>query len=309
MGVSELTLEELYQAAQAASTSQKWSQAASLWERVYQAQQTPKFNFQLVTALVADRQYSAAINYAAEFEGVYRRSDSAASLYLRALIGSQQFIPARMLIVARVTHRDWSKTASRELDAAERAATSEMAATMKTAMRRFYHLSDQPAIAQAEQIQAAQRLTYEKYVTAAKFLLVDPFLHQLARVEVLDTLRALGVSETVTFQWLDQTVISCQPSALVPVGTDSLAKTVHAALEARIGHQNASLSQELTASLRLQLMYLYPRTELGITDANAWVRLMLNQSPTTPATNLTAGEEKMVHLQSVIQKYNSELLL
>ncbi|WQH18176.1 hypothetical protein T1I15_13180 [Lactiplantibacillus plantarum] len=63
-----MTIAETQLAAEQASRAQDWSKAASLWEQVYQAQQTAPVNYELVQALVADQQYVAAANYASEFE-------------------------------------------------------------------------------------------------------------------------------------------------------------------------------------------------------------------------------------------------
>ena len=81
-----MTIAETQLAAEQASRAQDWSKAASLWEQVYQAQQTAPVNYELVQALVADQQYVAAANYASEFEAQYLATDAAADLYLNAFL-------------------------------------------------------------------------------------------------------------------------------------------------------------------------------------------------------------------------------
>lgn len=295
-----MNLTEIQAAARQAESAKNWSQAASLWETAYQQQQDFPTNQALVAALRADEKYTAAYHYAVEFETDYLKTDDRAQLYVTLLIAAQQFISARIVTIARVTSPAWQTAMLAKLKAAEARAEQDQAKTLTTTMRQFYHLSDLPLVAQAERIQTAQRLTYDKYLTAAKFLLIDPFLHPLSRVEVLDSLRLLGVTTTVQFRWLDGQEQSLTPAELTPVGQDAISQATLAALAQAVGQQDVSLYTALAATLKLQLMYLYPYPNRWITDASRWVSLGTALQTGIEVTPTTAIDKKMVaHLQQL----------
>ncbi|AVK60597.1 hypothetical protein C5Z25_01890 [Lactobacillus sp. CBA3605] len=296
--------EQQLKAAQVAADQADWSTAASLFETVYQTAQSYALNLQLVTALVATQKYTLASAYAAEYEPTYLATDAAASLYLTALLESHQFIKARMAAELRVAQTDWYAQTLAQITAAETLATTTLQQTLKTTMRQFYHMSDQPVAAQNDQLLAAQHLTYAQYVTAAKFLLIDPFLHQLSRVEVLYTLRALGVATTVQFLWLDETRLAVIPSALPAMGQDSGSRTVQHALQQQFAQTDVTMFENLQAVLSLQLMYLYPETEKIMTDAQLWLTLLLAAQTGTVPRNLTVTGQKMLDIQQQIQQLN-----
>ncbi|WP_251897571.1 hypothetical protein [Lactiplantibacillus paraplantarum] len=302
-----MTVSETQLAAERASQAQEWSQAASLWEQVYQTQQTAPINYHLVQALVADQQYVAAASYASEFEAQYLATDGAAELYITALIANHDFIMARIVIMARKSS-GWTKTMLATLAAAETNAEQTVATTLTTTMRHFYHLSDQPARQHADSLQAAHHLTYQRYLTAAKFLLVDPFLHPLTRVEVLYTLYNLRVPEMVKMQWLlnDEMLTLC-PAKLSVFGQDETSMAVYRVLKARLGNQDVFLYENLRELLQLQLMYLYPQAKAVITDPAAWIDVLIWQQ-TGQAVTVTGAEiEKMMKIQQKIQQFSLDL--
>lgn len=303
-----MTPAETLTAAQRATAAKEWSQAASLWEAVYQTAQTASNNYQLVNALVADEQYSAASSVATEFETTYLQTDGAADLYLTALLKSRQFIPARILVTAR-SAGEWQLAALQRVQEAEADAETTLATTLTTTMRQFYHLSDQPVEAQAERIQAAQHLTYAKYLTAAKFLLVDPFLHQLSRVEVLYTLRAIGVAEPVDLQTFDDQRVTLIPAQLPVMGQDTTSLAAQRVLSTSVGQQDPTLYAGLEALLSLQLMYLYPQAERVVLDPEVWVRVFvglqtgqLSESERRAASRIVAVQQKIQQMTLDLQK-------
>lgn len=301
-----MSLAETRTAAEKAIATEKWSEAASLWETVYQAEQTADNNYQLVTALVADEQFLAASTTAAEFEQTYLETDQAADLYLTALLKSHQFIPAHILLNARQVG-PWTHSAQDRIQAAENQAEQTMATTLDTTMRQFYHLSDQPVGAQTERLQAAKHLTYGKYLTAAKFLLVDPFLHQLSRVEVLYTLRAMGVPDEVTMQTFDEQRVTVVPATLPAMGKDATSLAVQQVLTEMIGQDDPTLYAGLQALLSLQLMFLYPQIERVILDAEVWVKVFVGLQTGQLSENNNPQTSRIVAVQQKIQQMIQDL--
>jgi len=287
--------------AEKAMQEQHWSEAACLWETVYQAQQTSEVNYQLVQSLVADEKYAAASTYASEFERDYLQTDEAATLYLTALLNNQQFIQARILVHARPG--SWQGTALATTQAAEEKAERTLQSTLTLTMRQFYHLSDQPVINHASLLQAATHLTYSKYLTAVKFLLVDPFLHPLTRVEVLYTLREIGVTDTVKMQWIDEQPLTVTPAALPMIGQDSASLAVQGILQERLGQQDVTLFASLQELLALQLMYLYPRTEMVVTDPQRWVNILIEMQTGTLSEKPSPADVKIIALQQKLQQF------
>ncbi|MFC6180706.1 hypothetical protein [Lactiplantibacillus daowaiensis] len=299
---------ELVAQAQTASSAGDWSQAASLLETAYQLEQSFTINHQLVTALTQIQNYAAASTYAAEFETTYLATGADFNLYLTICLANHEFIKAHMLIQAiRQQHVDWVNPATEQVTIAEAQAEQTLQQTLTTTMRQFYHLSDQPVAEQPVRLAAAQHLTLAKYVTAARFLLLDPFLQQLSRVEVLYTLRAAGVTQPVQFLWFDQTEVTVVPAELPVIGTDATSVQVEAALQAAVGQLDVSLYESLQAMLSLQLMYLYPYSEKIITDSQIWINLLITSQQGQTPRHLTVTGQEMLANQTKIQEMNAEL--
>jgi len=296
-----VTLADTQAAAEKATQNQEWSQAASLWETVYQTQQTAAINYQLVRALVADEQYAAASTYASEFETQYLQTDETATLYLTALLNNRQFVQARILLHAGPSK--WQSQALITLQQAEEQAEQTLETTLTTTMRHFYHLSEQPVVNHASQLQAATHLTYSRYLTAAKFLLVDPFLHPLTRVEVLYTLREMGVTAPIKMQWIDEQALTVNPAELPVIGQDSASIAVQDVLQTRLGHQDATLFASLQELLALQLMYLYPQTEIVITDPQQWVTVLIAIQTGTLSEKPDQRDSKIIEIQQKLQQF------
>ncbi|ETY73977.1 hypothetical protein [Lactiplantibacillus fabifermentans] len=301
-----MTATETITAAQKAAAAADWSTAAALFETAYQATQTATLNEQLVNALVQTEKYTPALTYAMEFEAAYLANDTAATLYLTAALGSHQLIDARIFVAQRPSG-SWQTTAFERITAAEATAEETLQATLTTTMRQFYHLSELPVPAQTERLHAAKQLTLTKYLTAAQFLLVDPFLHQLTRVEVLYTLHELRVTQPVDFIWLDGTKQTVVPADLPALAADATSQQVVAVLQQPLAQQDASLTENLQAFLPLQLMYLYPFSEKAISDAEQWVQLVVADQMGALPEKISADQQKMLDIQHKIQQLNLDL--
>jgi len=263
----------------------------------------------LVTALNATQKYTLASTYAAEFEAAYLETAARFQLYLTVLLASHQFIKARLLTeTSRQAQAAWADHAEEQIVAAEATAEQQLQQTLTTTMRQFYHLSDQPVAVQAERLAAAQHLTYTKYLTAAQFLLRDPFLPQLARVEVLYTLRGLGTTTEVTFLWFDQTEMVVTPAELPLMGTDQVSQTLQTELQTQIGQADATLAASLAAEIPLQLMYLYPTPAKIITDPKIWINLLIATYQGQVPRHLTVAGQQMYENQAKIRKFNENLV-
>ncbi|VDG30606.1 hypothetical protein [Lactobacillus sp. CBA3605] [Lactiplantibacillus mudanjiangensis] len=302
------TISALLTQAQTAANAGHWSQAASLFETAYQTEQSFAINQQLVPALAKTQKYTAASTYAAEFEATYLTTATNFNLYLTILLASHQFIKAHIIVVAaQQAESSWASDAKQQVVTAEAQAEQSMAQTLTVTMRQFMHLADQPVAEQTARLAAAQHLTLTKYLTAAKFLLVDPFLSQLVRVEVLYTLRAVGIDTSVQFRWFDQTELTIVPITLPAIGQDATSQQLDQTLQSTIGQTDAGQYENLQAVLPLQLMYLYPQPEKIITDADVWIKLLIARQQGVTPQNLTVAGEKMLANQLKIQEMTAEL--
>lgn len=281
----EQALEKAYQAFSAG----EWSTAAALFERLYTDQQTAEFNRYLVASLYHDEKYLIAEQYAAEQDAVYLESADAFQLRLDVALKNQQFIFAREFCELPAAQA-WRETGLTQIEAAEVASRQTLGETQRVLARQFYHLGDVDFAEQQQRLLHARQLPLPEFMQGVQYLLVDPFLHPLMRATLLEELLRLHATQTVQLHWLDDQTYSVDTRQLKPVGASRAAQIMQHYLHENVEQQNPMLMANISQTITLQLMMLYPFIDKIIKNPVAWVQIVAQQSVTDQADDAELEE-------------------
>lgn len=293
-----------FKRAVAAFDDRHWSTASDLFETLYHDQQTPELNRYLVASLYQDQKYLLAEQYAAEQDPIYLDSAQHFQLRLDVALKNQQFIFAREF--CQVAQADgWRAGGLAQVEAAEAAATTELAATQRVIAKQFYHLGDVPFNEQRQRLERARQLPLKLYLQGVQYLLVDPFLHPLLRADLLEGLMRLHVEQSVKLHWLDDQIYPVATGDLRPVNESQAAQAIQDYLQNDLGQTDPMLAANLQQTVTLQLMMLYPFIDRTITAPVAWVQTIAG----LPLTTLLSDQDAktMQSWQTTLNRYMAEL--
>ncbi|MCF7523735.1 hypothetical protein L3X07_12550 [Levilactobacillus brevis] len=160
---SPVAREEALNAARQVFDKQQWSQASSLFERLYTDDQTPQLNHKVVASLYYDQQYLKAEQLVAEQDGSYLDNEADFQLRLDVALENQQFIFARefcMLPVLQALASKWTGS--------NYAGRDTFAITLREKRRivakQFYHLGDVSFLEQRQRLEQARQLPLDLFM-------------------------------------------------------------------------------------------------------------------------------------------------
>ncbi|NLR33086.1 hypothetical protein [Levilactobacillus tujiorum] len=290
--------------ARQAFSTEDWSTAIDLFEKLYADQQTAEFNRYLVASLYHDEQYSVAEQYAAEQDLIYLESAATFQLRLDVALKKQQFIFAREFCELP-SAQAWRDQGLSQIEAAEQASRQSLGETQRVLAKQFYHLGDVSFAEQRQRLERARQLPLQEFMRGVQYLLVDPFLHPLMRATLLEELLRLHTTITVQLHWLDDQVHAVDTAKLKPVGTSLAAQKIQNYLHENLEQQDPMLMANISQTITLQLMMLYPFIDKIIQNPVAWVQVAAQQSVTDQADD--AELEEINVWQDRLNRYMSAL--
>lgn len=281
--------EQAIEKAHQAFSAGEWSTATDWFERLYTDQQTAEFNRYLVASLYHDEKYLAAEQYAAEQDAVYLVSAAAFQLRLDVALKNQQFIFAREFCELPAA-KAWRDAGITQIAAAEDASQQTLAETQRVLAKQFYHLGDVSFGEQQQRLARARQLPLKAFMQGVQYLLVDPFLHPLMRATLLEELLRLRTTQTVQVHWLDDQLYAVDTSQLQPVGASRAAQQIQQYLHEHVAQQDPMLMANISQTITLQLMMLYPFIDKIIKNPVAWIQIAAQQSVTDQASDAELEE-------------------
>lgn len=281
--------EQAVEKAHQAFSAEEWSTAADLFEKLYNDQQTAEFNRYLVASLYHDEKYLAAEQFAAEQDAVYLATTETFQLRLDVALKNQQFIFAREFC-AMPAAEAWRAAGLTQITAAEDASRQTLAETQRVLAKQFYHLGDGSFTEQRQRLERARQLPLREFMKGVQYLLVDPFLHPLMRATLLEELLRLRTTQTVQVHWLDDQTYPVDTGQLQPVGASRAAQTMQRYLHENLAQQDPMLMANISQTITLQLMMLYPFIDKIIKNPVAWIQIAAQQSVTDQASDAELEE-------------------
>lgn len=294
---------ELFDKANQAYQDKDYAQAASLLENIYNEVQDPQINHLLVESLYLHEEYSRARAYADDYLNSYLTTATDFRFLLTLLLRVHEFILAHE-IVAGVHDEKLKQTGLEMIEGAENEARMDTKATLTTIAKQFYHMSDYSAAEQQGRFQAALKLPLTEFKQGAQYLLVDPYLHPLFVVSILEVFQRLHEENTVTFQWLDKKRYTAVPNQLNSLQDDQMYKQVQQSLTEKLAAKDPVAYNLLSQEVRLQLTLTYPFVSRVVTDADGWVDNLIAVYQGKPSNS----SDEIATWQSRLEKLTAELL-
>lgn len=262
-----------YRKALSLMKKQKWSAASEQLEELYGYHHKAVYVRKLAQALYLDHQYIRGMTYVWQAVGDFYLDKDSAFLALQLLLKSQYFIRAR-LFVANGPQK-WRKEFTKQVKAEESFVEGHYQETINEELKKFYHIGDVPVSGQRNRLEEAYHLPLADFLNGARFVLRDPFTHPLVRANIIDVLREIGVSEELTYCWLDGREYRVVPAELQPIDTIKEVRAVRAAISERLENDNPQLYNAAFQQFNLQIMFLIPRIAAVITMPAEWADYLI----------------------------------
>lgn len=262
-----------YQKALELMGDQRWSEASALLEDLVAQKPEPEYVRSLVSSLSHDHQYMRAMDYLASDPTTFYHSLDWSKLAVTVFLASRYFISARLFVSGGP--EKWRKKLTMTIATAEQVAEKEYTETIRQGLRRFYHLGDATVQNQQMRLREAYQLPLVTFLTGVKFVLRDPFVHSLVRANIIEVLRELKISESLTYYWLDKQEYQVIPAELPELENILAVKKVEQRLQERLANDNPSLYKAALQQLNLQLLFLMPRISKVITQPIQWADYLI----------------------------------
>lgn len=262
-------------------------------------------NHLLVKSLYNRHRYHSAEAFMMVAINTYTENWALARLMLQIFVKNRDFIRGRE-VVAVFNSDQIKQKAYLMIGRAEALDQRTNLKGIRHLVSRFYHLADQSFIKQRRIRSRALKLPLSDFLKVAKPLLMDPFLHPLMRLSILEVLCKVGIKGVINYRWLNGRVYPIRVDQL-----DDLTRMNSYRQIVRIVDQDYSANPVnaliLKQNLRLELSYLYPFTDREVKLPRLWVRiayLMLRGESPLPANK---RGKRIYRLQRKLNRMTSRL--
>ncbi|USS86434.1 hypothetical protein [Fructilactobacillus cliffordii] len=138
-------------------------------------------------------------------------------------------------------------------------------------VRQFNHLGAFSVVEQQQISSQAERLPKDQYVIATRKNLVDADVHPVWRLQLLNNLMRLRMSDNVSFLWIDNHEYSVVPERLVDSTESQAFHQLLDLLEKRYGHTDPIKQGQLQALIQVELQNLYPFVDDIVDNPEQWL--------------------------------------
>ncbi|RRG17397.1 hypothetical protein D3P96_07910 [Weissella viridescens] len=264
--------------------------ALMYFEEAYRKEQTFDLNVKLAKLYLQQEQNEAANDLVHEYSTEYGQSDpEKQQLYIESCLKSSAFIDARQFIYLNHLHSNLVE----QITVAEADFRENQQTALLENQKAFYHLSDAPMGQQSQVVRRAKHLPLTEFLFCAKYILIDPFAHQLSRVSVLEELMKLGVEEQINMINLLGSQEAIVPKQIPFLAQQNKFKAIMDLLEKSPLANDPTQFEILKQQINLCLMLMMPNLDQAILDVKVW----------TEQTLLMFGMEFMTNTEEVgVQK-------
>lgn len=255
---------------------QKWNNASSLLESLYEECMQDDINFLLVESLYMDHQYKSAYDYAIDNMTQYLNSLKLYKLMVNVCLESRHVIKAHQFSLM-TDQIEWRKSANTVIEKYENDISENLSKTNQEIFRQFYHLGDEVFIEQKRRVEMAEQLTLPQYLTGVKFLLRDPFTHPLIRSSLLQSLLELNETGPIKFYWIDNKEHTVNLSVLDRLEDQNFYKKVMNYLDEKVGNSDPLAFSMISSEFKLEMMISYPLSQSIMPNYHDWIDVMIQK--------------------------------
>jgi len=265
--------------------------ALMYFEEAYSKEQSFALNIKLAELYTQHEQNELANDLVHEYVAEYGSSTiEAQRIFINACLNANAFIDARQFIY--MNHLD-SGFLEQVTESENHFRDTQQAAVLEI-KKSFYHLSDAPMGQQSQIVRRAKHLPRPEFLFCAKYILIDPFAHQLSRVSVLEELMKLGVSEEIEMMSLIGQHERVVPNQIPFLTQQSKFKAVMNLLANSPLANDPTQFEILKQQVNLCLMLMMPNLDQAISDVKVWTEqtlLMFGMEFSTTDTESGAQKE------------------
>jgi hypothetical protein len=127
-------------------------------------------------------------------------------LMINVLLHNQEFIKSREMVYAfNGINMDYFSCGMQAIKKSENEVRQHDKNDIQKRARQYYNLSAKKTLfAQKKIFLMGQRLPYEIFVEYSQFVLLDPFVHQVVKSEIVDTLRKINYRGKIPIYWINR---------------------------------------------------------------------------------------------------------
>ncbi|WP_057896583.1 hypothetical protein [Liquorilactobacillus oeni] len=272
--MEETDYQRLYNDGIVALSAGKFQQASMSFTTCYSIKANFRTNYLLFLALTGQGQFSDAFLLAQKYLRDYVTDNERFEQLLSTGAQAKKFVEIRKLYLAVSAYMsDKEKRYFLELiNQLEREFVSSKPKIYKSLKKKVIYCGACDLFEQRSVLNMAKSLPFADYLEAAVFLLKDPNVHQLIKVNVLDDLRLLKISDNYDFYFLDHNFYQVSPSTLHAFAASKLYNRFENSF---LQKGEDGLGKERWAELRLKLSLLYPFEIDLVSFSSRWQHILL----------------------------------
>ncbi|TPR19935.1 hypothetical protein DY138_00415 [Apilactobacillus timberlakei] len=199
-------------------------------------------------------------------------------LLILVLVKNREFVKAREITEQiRKISKQWCKISTDIISEEERFVLENESAYLQNISNEFYHMSfNNNLYEQKETLLKGEKLPLNKFISYTKYLLLDPFVQETIKSELVDTLRKIGYQDIIKFRWINDNVYSVNMKELQPLSKLESYNNIMSKVAADYANNDLILYLRVKSYFEYQSITLYPLNDQIINNVNDWYKLSID---------------------------------
>ncbi|TPR23902.1 hypothetical protein DY102_02220 [Apilactobacillus timberlakei] len=199
-------------------------------------------------------------------------------LLILVLVKNREFVKAREITEQiRKISKQWCKISTDIISEEERFVLENESAYLQNISNEFYHMSfNNNLYEQKETLLKGEKLPLNKFISYTKYLLLDPFVQETIKSELVDTLRKIGYQDIIKFRWINDNVYSVNMKELQPLSKLESYNNIMSKVAADYANNDPILYLRVKSYFEYQSITLYPLNDQIINNVNDWYKLSID---------------------------------
>lgn len=260
--------------AQQALDQENWLEALSVYEELYQIEQSADVNRQLVNLTVRLEQFQLGEQYLLDNVDAYLDNKDDIDNLILIFMRNQNYIMCRE-IINRINNLSLYQYANDLVTKEEEKARQILSGTFKTRMREFKYLGLHKFAQQYQGYQTGLQLPLKEHVAIARTLLIDEDVSELVRITILASFVSLKITGEVDFLWLDQKLYTRDLTDTVPSLATKTAFVIQDTLYDELEDSDPVTLVALEQNIILRIRASFPFIDEVITDPVNWTKYQI----------------------------------
>ncbi|TPR25700.1 hypothetical protein DY037_04525 [Apilactobacillus micheneri] len=199
-------------------------------------------------------------------------------LLILVLVKNREFIKAREITeqISKIS-KQWYKISIDIISKEEGFVLENEPAYLQNISNEFYHMSfNNNLYEQKETLLKGEKLPFNKFISYTKYLLLDPFVQETIKSELVDTLRKTNYQDILKIKWIDNDVYSINMGELKSLSQLKTYNNIMSRVDADYANNDPILYLRVKAYFEYQSITLYPLNDQIINNVNDWYKLSID---------------------------------